>query len=367
MERLLKTAVIGAALLLVAAVIAGGALFVISGGQPVDYVQKALIRLSLSGRQAELNRPYSADTAPQRFTVSMGDTPRLIAQNLVSASLITDADLFVDYVRLNDLDTQLEAGVFFLNRAQTPAQIAVALTDSASSQFPFRILEGWRIEEVAEAVEQARAYFGFGAAEFLGVVGAGAPIDSTFAAQMGIPPGASLEGFLYPDTYQIPAQVTPEMLRDILLQTFTTTVGGQVLTDAAAQGFTPYQIVTLAAIVQREAVHPDEHPMIASVYRNRLAMPMRLEADPTVQYPLGAPGNWWPRITAANYQDVVSPYNTYLNDGLPPGPIANPSVSAIRAAVYPAQSDFYYFRADCRSDGYHDFARTFDEHLANGC
>lgn len=367
MERLIKAIIVGTAILLVVMVVSGAAVLIISGGQPVDYVQKALIRLSLSGRQAELNRPFGTDTTPTRFTVNIGDTPRIIAQNLLNASLIGDVDLFVDYVRLNDLDTELEAGVFFLNPAQTTAQIALALTDSASNQFPFRILEGWRIEEVAAAVEQARAYFGFGSAEFMNIVGAGAPIDTNFASQMSIPAGASLEGFLYPDTYQIPAQVTPSSLRDILLQAFVDQVGGQVLTDAAAQGFTPYQIVTLASIVQREAVHSDEHPLIASVYRNRLALPMRLEADPTVQYPLGNMTNWWPRITAENYRNVISAYNTYLNDGLPPGPIANPGLSAIRAAVYPAQSDYYFFRADCRSDGYHDFGRTFEEHLANGC
>jgi UPF0755 protein len=95
---------------------------------------------------------------------------------------------------------------------------------------------------------------------------------------------------------------------------------------------------------------------------------MLLEADPTVQYAVGfRDGSWWPQITVDDYHNAVSPYNTYLNGGFPPGPIDNPGVQAIQAAVYPTASDYYYFRADCRTDGYHDFARTFEEHVANGC
>lgn len=343
-----------------------GALFLISGGQPVDFVQKTLIRISLSTRQDDLNRTVSTDATPLRFTVSPGDTPPVIAQNLAAQNLITDTRLFVDYVRLYDIDRQLEAGTYFLNRAQTIPEIANALTDSRNSQFAFRILEGWRLEEVAAAIDD-NPYFPFSGGDFLTVVGPGASVDEAFARQVDLPGGASLEGFLYPDTYQLPAEVTPVWLRDFLTDTFMERVGPQLPQDAQAQGLTMYQVVILASIIEREAVHADEQPMIASVYRNRLRDGMRLEADPTVQYPIGREGNWWPRITADNYSNVISPYNTYLNDSLPPGPIANPGIVAIQAAVYPATSDFYYFRADCRSDGYHDFARTFQEHVDNGC
>jgi UPF0755 protein len=350
-----------------AAILCGGVVFILSGGDPVGFAQKAIVRISLSGRDADLNRSVSSDATPRRFTVEPGDTPRVIAQNLVNANLISDAALFVDYVRLNEYDRELEAGTYFLNQAQTLAQIAVALTDSRSSQFPFRILEGWRIEEVAAAIDD-NPYFAFSGQDFLNIVGAGAQIDPNFASLTGLPAGASLEGFLYPDTYQLPAEVTPTMLRDILTQAFMDKVGTQLPQDAANQGLSLYDAVSLASIIQREAVHPDEQPMIASAYRNRLAIGQRLEADPTIQYAIGfRDGTWWPQITYANYSDVISPYNTYLVDGLPPSPIANPGITAIEAAVYPAVSNYYYFRADCRSDGYHEFATTFEEHLANGC
>lgn len=366
MPRPIRYLFIAVSVLGVLGLLGAGAVLIISGGQPVDFVQKTLIRFSLSSRQDDLNRAVSTDATPLRFTVNTGDTPPGIAQNLVAQGLITDAKLFVDYVRLYDLDRQLEAGTYFLNRAQTIPTIAAALTDSRFSQFAFRILEGWRLEEVAAAIDD-NPYFSFSGAEFLTAVGPGAPLDETFAQQVGLPGGVSLEGFLYPDTYQLPAEVTVDWLRNFLTETFLERVGPQLPLDAQAQGLTLYEVVTLASIVEREAVHSDEQPMIASVYRNRLRDGMRLEADPTVQYPIGRAGSWWPRITAANYSDVISPYNTYLNDGLPPGPIASPGLAAIQAAVYPATSDFYYFRADCRSDGYHDFARTFQEHLDNGC
>lgn len=100
---------------------------------------------------------------------------------------------------------------------------------------------------------------------------------------------------------------------------------------------------------------------------NRLRTGMRLDADPTVQYPLAVPGNWWPRITRADYQGVISPYNTYRNTGLPPGPIANPGMAAILGAVNPAVSDYLFFQAECNGSGYHVFARTYEDHLQNLC
>jgi UPF0755 protein len=107
-------------------------------------------------------------------------------------------------------------------------------------------------------------------------------------------------------------------------------------------------MVTLASIVEKEAVHPDEYPLIASVYRNRLTLGMTLDADPTVQYALsGQRGTWWPPLTADDYRNILSDYNTYINYGLPPGPIANPRLAAIRAAVYPAESSYLYFRGAC--------------------
>lgn len=344
-----------------------GVIFLISGGRPVDFIQTEITRFSLRSRQDDLNRPVGSDNSPIRFTVNPGDSPRVIAANLFNASLVSDADLFVDYVRVSDLDVQLEAGTYFPNKTLTIPEIALMLTDSSKSFIPFRILEGWRIEEVA-AVIDSNHLFGFTGADFLATAERGAPMDAGFASAVGLPPGASVEGFLFPDTYQLPPEITPVGLRDFLTGAFLAQVGTQIPADAAAQGFSLYEITTLASIVQRESVRSDENPMIASVYRNRLNIGMKLDADPTVQYAIGFQnGTWWPQITQADYTGVISSYNTYLNTGLPPGPIANPGLSAIRATVYPETSNFLYFRAACDGSGYHNFARTFEEHLANGC
>src|SRR5690606_28776594 len=123
--------------------------------------------------------------------------------------------------------------------------------------------------------------------------GAAAQVDADFAARVLLPPNASLEGFLFPNTYSLPPDITPEGLRDILLNEFIEQVDAAGIPSAAAQrGMSIYQVVTLASIIQREAVHLDEAPQIAGVYTNRLDIGMKLDADPTVQYPLGSPGSW---------------------------------------------------------------------------
>lgn len=367
MSRLVKILVLTGVATLLAAVICVGGLLLISGGNPVDFVQTQLLRLALSGRESDLNQPIGTDTTPRRFVVNFGDTPRVIAQNLADQNLIRDPGLFVDYVRVEDLDVELEAGTYFLTQSQSLVEIARALTDSRNSQIVFSIIPGWRIEEVAAAIDNNRL-FGFTGSEFLQIAGRGAVIDPGLAAYAGLPSGASLEGFMFPETYSLPPQITASGLRDVILEEFMTRVGTELYERTVAQGFTLYEIVTLASIVQRESVRTDENPMIASVYRNRLSIGMKLDADPTVQYAIGfSGGTWWPQITQADYSGVISPYNTYLNTGLPPGPIANPSLSAIQAAINPESSPYYFFRAECDGSGYHRFAVTFEEHLANGC
>lgn len=371
MTRLVQIILVLALVVFIFAVAAGVLLYLISDGQPVNFVLKEITRLSLAGRQDALNTPVGADTSPIRFTVNPGDTPPAVAQNLLEASLISDPDLYVDYAFVSGLDVEMEAGVYFPDQSMTIPQIARMLTDSRSSFIPFRILEGWRIEEIAEAIDRS-GLFGFTGSDFLTVVGPGAPVDeplvSQFAGQVGLPPGASLEGFLFPDTYQLPPQITPSGLRDLLLETFQQKTGSQVALGAAAQGLSVYEVVTLASITERESVRPDEDPRIAGVYSNRLRISMKLDADPTVQYGIGYQnGTWWPQITQDDYTNAVSDYNTYLIPGLPPGPIANPGLSAILAAASPEDHDFLYFRAACDGSGYHNFAYTFEEHLANGC
>lgn len=352
----------------VLAVLAGACAFALliamTGQSPGDAVRSLLARISIAARTEEINTPIGTDETPRRFVISLGDSPAVIGSNLVSTGVIRDADLFVNYARAERLDTQFEAGTYFVRQTQTLAQIAVQLTDSRASFIPFRVLEGWRLEQVAEAID-TNPMFAFTGADFTAATFSPPP---GFAAEVGLPSGANLEGFLFPNTYQLPPDITPDALVETLTTAFLDAVNIPLRDAIHAQGWSVRDAVNLAAIVQREAVRADEMPMLAGIYRNRLDINMKLDADPTVQYALGdSRGTWWPRITAADYSGVSSNYNTYLVTGLPPGPIASPGIDAIRAVVSPTESNFLYFRADCRDDGYHDYARTFEEHLANGC
>ncbi len=368
MSRLFKLLLFLALGLMLVGALAFGALYLISGGHPLDFAQTALIKLSLQGKQDALDLPLSSDTTPIRFTVELGDPPALIAQNLVAAGLISDATLFVDYVRAYDIDVELEAGTYFLKRSQSIKQIAAALTDSSNSQIVFSIIPGWRMEEVAAADRQQSACSPSAATIFCAW---------SARARRSMPPLPSGSGCRLTPRWRVscsptltacPPDATPQLLRDTLLDEFTKeTDDAGIPTAAARQNLSIYEVVTLASIVQREAVHADEGAKIAGVYMNRLNQGMKLDADPTVQYGLGHPGDWWVQITQFDYTNTISPYNTYLNYGLPPGPIANPGLDAIRSAANPEASDYLYFQADCSGSGYHNFALTFEQHLANSC
>lgn len=342
-----------------------GLMYILVGGQMTGLARQAFLGITLSLRDDDLNTPIGSDPDPVRFTVFSGDTASRVGERLQEQGFITDAGLFSDYVQYKKLDVALEAGTYFLNTTMTIRQIAVTLTDSRFSEIQFTVIPGQRIEEVAEQID-VNPYFTFTGVDFLAVAGQGAEISPDFALRTGIPAGASLEGFLYPDSYKLPPEVTPAMLRDILLEAFEAAVTDSMQQQAVTQGYTLYEVVTLASIVEREAIHKDEQALIAGVYRNRLEAdtPWRLDADPTVQYAKGVPGEWWPRLYFSDYRSVISTYNTYLNYGMPPGPIASPGLAAIQAVINPMPSGYYFFRADCRTDGYHDFSVTFEEHLS---
>ena len=351
--------------------ITGAALFIaaafLTEGEIIGRAQTLVLRLQLANRQAELNAPQGPDASPRRFHISPGAGAGAIARALQDSALIGDRDLFLDYARVEGFDRRFEAGVYFLNQTLSIRQIAELLTDSSKSFIPFRSLEGARIEELVDLID-ANGLFAFSGAEFLALIDDGAAPPVEFAAWAGIPPGASLEGYIFPDTYQLPPEISPAALRDMFLRTFRERVGDALRREALEQELTLHQAVILASIIEREAVWRDEHARIASVYRNRLRINMPLEADPTVQYGIqGARGSWWPQITQADYRAVDSPYNSYLHRGLPPGPIASPGLSAIQAAIHPEATEFFYFRAACDGSHYHNFAVTFEQHLQNAC
>lgn len=346
--------------------VAGAGLFLWARQEGLNPLKAIQLRISLERYEDELARPAGTDPQFRKFEILPGDTASAVASNLLAQSLITNADLFVDYVQYYGLDSRLEAGTYFLKQTQTLEEIAYALTDAAAATIPFLSLEGWRIEQIADIIDQ-NPLLDFSGNDFLAVVGPGAAIPPEFKARAGIPDvmsngqPPSLEGFLFPATYQLKPGITPFELRDEMLAAFNRNVTDAMLQQAAAQDLTLYEVVTLASIVERETVVADEAPIIASVYLNRYRLPMRLDADPTVQYAIGntRDGSWWPQITQADYYGLTGvpnqSYSTYLNEGLPPGPIASPGVGSINAVLNPAVTEYFYFRAGCNNDGRHEF------------
>lgn len=313
--------------------------------------------------QAEtINTPISTEAAPVPFTVEVGETAVSISNRLLEQNLITDADLFRLFLRYNGLDASLEAGDYVLRRNMSMREIAETLQKASFEEVTVTIPEGWRAEQIAELLTEEDIMDGN---LFLATVRQGTAVEHPLLADR--PAGASYEGYLFPDTYRLPLNGTPEDLISRMLDNMATKIPANPLEMAQAQGYTFYEMLTIASIVEREAVVPGERPTIASVYLNRLAQNMPLQADPTVQYAMGYQtdtGQWWKTpVTLEEYSEVNSPYNTYLHYGLPPGPIANPGADSIRATLQPDQTTYLFFMG-C-GEGGHVFADDYETHQAN--
>jgi UPF0755 protein len=264
----------------------------------------------------------------------------------------------------------------------TIPEIAQMLSHTLAEEIEIRITEGWRLEQVADYLA-AHPEWGIDSSTFLalarrepvqGVGDTGSKTEpiglDAYEFLSDLPPGSSLEGYLFPDTYRLPADATASDLVNTMLFTFGSRVTQDMIQAMAAQGLSLHGAVTLASIVEREARIPEERPVIASVFLNRLSQGIKLDADPTVQYALGFQvdeGQWWKRPLYLTDLEIDSAYNTYRYPGLPPGPIASPGLASIIAVAHPAQTDYLYFVVDCTAevDGTHAFSVTYEEHQLN--
>lgn len=328
-----------------------------------------LADLDSAARKAYINthraEPAGDDDTPVRFVVESGETGLDVAERLLEQELIRDPRLFRYYLIEEGLT--VEVGEFVLSQTMTPFEIADALQFGRAGEVALTIPEGRRMEEIAELAEG----IGIDRNEFMSLVGtplaqirATSEIDLDFLSDS--PSTSNLEGYLFPDTYLLPEGANAADLVERLLSTFDSKVTPEDRNKLVEQGISLHDVVILASIVEREAVLSEERSIIASVYRNRIDAGIKLDADPTVQYALGHPGDWWPEITADHYVSVESPWNTYLSPGLPPGPIANPGIDSIRAVLAPSETQYIFFMRDCQADdGSHLFATSQEEHLEN--
>lgn len=286
----------------------------------------------------------------QVFVVSPGTPFGRIARELEAGRLIRDARAFSWLARWRDDERKVRAGEYEVSPAWDASRILDTLVAGDVLTYSVSIPEGLRATQVAERIEQA----GLCEADaFLAIV-----TDSKSPEHFGVE-GASLEGYLFPETYRWPSGLEAEDIVKTLVDQFHT-VWDELDAEAERQGRSMREVVTLASIIEKETGAAEERPLIASVFLNRITRGMRLESDPTTIYGIeDFDGN----LRRVHLEDEANPYNTYQITGLTPTPIANPGAAALRAVLWPEESKFLYFVA--RGDGTHEFARTYAEHNAN--
>lgn len=333
-------------------------------GTTVDLssLEKTVLGMYLNYRREEIDTPASTDSTPIPFTIQPGENGATVAVRLERLGIIGNAELFRLVLRYWGVDAQIEAGDYVLRRDMSLSEVVSQLQHGRLRATTVTIREGLRAEEIAHLlageglVDQE---------EFIRLVRDDA-FRYDFLRDRPADAPKTLEGFLFPDTYQFAVNISTTAVIDAMLQNFDQRVTIEMRQQALDAGLDLFQVLTLASIVEREAVVPEERPIIASVYLNRLRRGMYLEADPTVQYAKGydpESERWWPSLTLDELRAVDSPFNTFIHPGLPPGPICSPGLASIEAVLNPTDTDYLFFHAT--GDGSHAFAETFEEHLEN--
>lgn len=299
---------------------------------------------------------------PLVVSIADGDSPEEIGEKLEEAGIIDSALHFRLLVSLLGYGSLLQAGDYQFEPGTPVLEAVQRIREGRLAPLAVTIPEGLRREEIAVILEEEGVV---AAQEFLAA--AVTPYDFDFLA--GLPEGTSLEGYLFPATLPFSRNMAAQDVVRTFLEAFDQNLSLELRQEAEAVGLSIHDVVTLASIIEREAKVPEERPIMAQVFLKRLRLGLPLEADPTVQYALAEDpanvenyGYWKQGLTEADL-GVDSPYNTYLYNGLPPGPIANPGLDAIAAVIRPADTNYLYFVA--KPDGSHAFAETIEEHLEN--
>jgi peptidoglycan lytic transglycosylase G len=303
--------------------------------------------------EVDLAKDTSADNRP--FVIARGETAGQIAKRLEREGIVRSALAFAFVLYETERENALQSGTYTVSAALTPRDIAKLFEKAPGEQIVLRIIDGWRLTEVATAVNKAFPAISKETFTSAAVVG-----DRKNTVLAGMDAKAPLEGYLFPDTYFMRPDMTAVQIVEVLLDTFERRVGATLRAAAAERRVPIYDIVKLASIVEREARDRAESPTIAGVYTNRLEIGMKLDADPTIQYALGE----WRELSLDDLK-LDSPYNTYRYAGLPPTPIANPGAAALEGAAKPANVPYFYFVAKSDGTGGHAFAVTLEEHEAN--
>lgn len=281
----------------------------------------------------------SANTANKTFIVTKGEGTRTIVENLRRSGLIRDPVVFFLLLKKTGIDGRIQAGQFVLNSSM-PADEILEKLQVGKFDISVTIPEGKRAEEIADIFKDKMPRY-----------------DESWREKLN-----QNEGYLFPDTYLFPWNAGIEQVIAIMKNNFDKKYTEVTNNTTLSQK----DVVILASLIEREARHSQDRMLVSSVIHNRLNLGMKLDIDATVQYVLGfdaAERAWWKKELTSDDLKIDSPYNTYLNPGLPPGPISNPGLASLAGAANPAQTDFLYYVSD--KQGNNHYARTIEEHSSN--
>lgn len=305
-----------------------------------------LIFLGYKGFLSYLSSPVDVNAKPKAFVVEKGETASSIADKLQSENIIRSAWIFKRVYQEKN-SPKIEAGTFKLSSAMTQDQIIETLSKGALDKW-ITLLEGWRIEEMADKLNSE---IGTDTQEFI---------------------KKSKEGYMFPDTYLFNPDATVETITSTLRNNFDKKYSDDLQSKIKSKGLTPEEGIILASLVEREARSDEVRTKVAGIILKRLKIGMKLDIDSTVRYAKdsqtlkqkGKVDKYWQGITQDDYSNVKSPYNTYLNNGLPPGPICNPSLSSLKAVANADSSTPYlYYYHDSKGNSY--YATNLDDHNRN--
>lgn len=291
-----------------------------------------------------------------QIEIRAGSSTAKIADALSSAGVIDNANMFRLYVRLEGVESQLKAGIYDLKSGMTYEHVSEVLVEGPRiTYWSVTIPEGFVVDQIAERVE---AQAGVSAEEFLALAKGGADQFIGERPYLAGVYAGSLEGYLFPKTYRVREGSSAADVIEMMLDQFEKETAGLDLSYPESRGLSLHETVVLASMIEREVKIPAERTIVSSVIYNRLTKGMLLEIDATIEYVL--PGNRF-RLRASDLK-IDSPYNTYRNAGLPPGPIASPGLAALEAAAAPAQTEYLYYVLTAK-DGTHTFAKNLEEFL----
>lgn len=293
-----------------------------------------------------------------QINIPKGASSSEIAKILMDNNLIKNELIFRILTKYEKMDGKFKAGKYILNNGMTPEEIMEKLVAGgvAKDSITFTVPEGFELEQIAERLEEMNIA---NKDTFLELTSKASNFSTEYEFLIGVPEELSLEGYLYPDTYQVYIDASEKDIIRKMLNRFDNLYTDEIKAKAKELNLDLNQVITLASIIEREGRADEEREIISAVFHNRLKSGMMLQSCATVQYILGE------RKPVLSNEDISieSPYNTYINQGLPPGPIASPGIKSIEAAVNPANVNYMYFVFNEDETGTHTFSVTYDEHL----